>query len=493
MLWLALHLPRLPLEVFPACTPPSVVISRERIVFADEAAAEGGVQPGMRLAEAWALLPRLAVQERNTAFEEALLQQLACWAGNFTSEVCVLPQGLLLEIGCSLRLFGGVAPLCAAIVAGCREQGFCPTVGIAPTPRAACWLALAGDSDPCIEAASLRPRLLPLPLDILGLQGREAAGLAGIGARTVGDLLALPRAGLSRRLGVAFVRMLAQALGEVPDLRERFIFPERFEGRLELPGRVDNALALAFACRRLLNTLGGWLLARAAGIAECTFAFEHAGGLRARPPTLLKLGFAGATSDVERMGRVLLERLQRLSLEAPVEALCLSAASAVPLGGREQSLFPASGPAGGEGLESVSSLVEHLQARLGGERVHSLRSVAEYRPENASLAVIPLSGKGNSGGFPSSSWPDQPGTGGRPLWLLRRAEALAEFDGRPVRAGPLELLAGPERIENGWWDGEEPGGLGDVRRDYFVALSRQGEWLWIFRSEAGWFVHGFFA
>jgi len=57
----------------------------------------------------------------------------------------------------------------------------------------------------------------------------------------------------------------------------------------------------------------------------------------------------------------------------------------------------------------------------------------------------------------------------------------------------LRLLAGPERIESGWWDAAEPDALGDVRRDYFVAISIRQEWLWIFRCRAGWFLHGVFA
>jgi protein ImuB len=47
----------------------------------------------------------------------------------------------------------------------------------------------------------------------------------------------------------------------------------------------------------------------------------------------------------------------------------------------------------------------------------------------------------------------------------------------------------PERIESGWWDGR------DVRRDYYVACTRGGMRLWIFRERrAGgrWFLHGVF-
>jgi protein ImuB len=49
------------------------------------------------------------------------------------------------------------------------------------------------------------------------------------------------------------------------------------------------------------------------------------------------------------------------------------------------------------------------------------------------------------------------------------------------------LLAGPERIEAGWWDGE------DVVRDYFIARTRAGSLSWIYRATEGWFLHGLFA
>mgnify|MGYP000057601428 FL=1 len=49
-------------------------------------------------------------------------------------------------------------------------------------------------------------------------------------------------------------------------------------------------------------------------------------------------------------------------------------------------------------------------------------------------------------------------------WLLEAPRPLPEKNAVPLHEdGPLTLLAGPERIESGWWDG------GDVKRDYFIA------------------------
>jgi protein ImuB len=47
---------------------------------------------------------------------------------------------------------------------------------------------------------------------------------------------------------------------------------------------------------------------------------------------------------------------------------------------------------------------------------------------------------------------------------------------------------GPERIETGWWRGQ------DVHRDYYVVESTEGARFWIFRrrDDDRWFLHGCF-
>jgi protein ImuB len=75
------------------------------------------------------------------------------------------------------------------------------------------------------------------------------------------------------------------------------------------------------------------------------------------------------------------------------------------------------------------------------------------------------------------------------LWLLHAPQELQSQRGRPCRGGVLELLAGPERIESGWWDGA------DIRRDYYVAGAISGARLWIYREctkRKQWFLHGIF-
>ena len=103
---------------------------------------------------------------------------------------------------------------------------------------------------------------------------------------------------------------------------------------------------------------------------------------------------------------------------------------------------------------------------------------AEHRPERA--GVIAEAGQR----------PLQLDFGERPFWLLESPRPLAEIGAVPHHDGPLELLVGPERIESGWWDGD------DVARDYFVARMQNEALVWIYREwrgEGGWYLHGVFA
>ena len=80
----------------------------------------------------------------------------------------------------------------------------------------------------------------------------------------------------------------------------------------------------------------------------------------------------------------------------------------------------------------------------------------------------------------------------RPLWLLTTPRPLRETGTAPSDqdGAPLSLLAGPERIEAGWWDGQY------VARDYFVARNAAQSLLWVYHERdvaARWYVHGFFS
>jgi protein ImuB len=357
----------------------------------------------------------------------------------------------VLEVEGSLRLFGGRGRLEEKLRLGAGALGFAFHLATAATPRAALWLARGG-----------KARLEALPLEVLRLQ--DSGFLKSIGIGTVGELLGLPRDGLARRCGEGVVEALDRALGALPEPREFFAPPARFSARLELPSEVIHAEGVLFGARRLLVQLEGLLAARQSGIREFALRLIHAEG----PEAAVRVGLASATRDAERMAQLLRERLGGVKLARPVEALQLDAADFAPLPGASAGLF---GDAGAR-AEDWARLVERLRARLGHEAVHGLAAQPDHRPEHAWRRLEP--GEWDPREFV------QPGP--RPLWLLEPSK---------VREGEFMPLAGPERIESGWWDGD------DAKRDYFVARLPNGALAWLYREDVlgspCWYLHGLFA
>lgn len=442
-----------------------------RVLIANETAAQCGVQAGMPLGAAHVLARSLRVHPRDARAEQAALEQLAAWAGQFTSAVSISPPAtLLLEMQGSLTLFGGLQALCERVQSGVAGLGFHAVFAVAPTPLAATWLARAGRPEHVMNAARLAGALAPLPLACMDATTAQREALRGMGVRTVGDCLRLPRAGLARRIGKEFVALLDRALGRAADLRAFYRAPPHYQGNIALPGSVEHSEGIVFALQRLLRELGGFLLARGAGVAALTLMLHHP----KRALTRIELGLVAPTRDVEHLTTLWRERLARVELPAPVEEITLRAPQLVPLAQRAADFFaPKHAQA-----EARAALIERLKARLGAEAVRGLAQVAEHRPERAWRYAAP--GEADEGG----------GGNTRPLWLLASPLPLEERGGQPYLGGALALERDRERIESGWWDDD------DVRRDYFIARSPQGARLWIYRelgSERRWFLHGVFA
>lgn len=430
-----------------------------------------GVRPGMGLAAAWALAPQLRVQPRQTALEREALEGMAGWVCRFTPQVSLEPPaGVLAEVGRSLRLFGGLALLVRRMRAGLEAMGFEAILTAAPTARSAWWLALAGQEALIAERGALGPALAALPAEVACREPDALELLHGLGITTLGQLLALPRAGVARRFGQGLLDEFRQALGEAPEARAWFVPPPHFAARLELPEQVTRVEGVLFTARRLLLQLEGFLAARHAGVRAFLLTLEHH---RARP-SALEVRLASPGREAGWFLQLLRERLGNLVLVEPVEGLRLEANDLVPLSGRAMDLLQ---DACGE-AEDWLRLVERLRARLGDDAVQGLAVQAEHRPERAWRSLAPGERTPRPGGWVKP----------RPLWLIEPPRRLQEAGGVPQDDGPLELLAGPERIESGWWDGD------DVARDYFIARAPGAVLLWVFRERGGgWYLHGLFA
>ncbi len=479
-LWLCLYFPQLPLDILGGnAGTPLVVLDgagrRPAVLLCDAIAHRHGVRPGMPVNAALALLPQLEAKTREPALECEALCRLAAWATCFTPSVNLDPHGaLLLEIGGSAGLFGGPRRLRAAAVAAMEHRGHAVLSAVAPTARAAFWLACSGEQLTVTEAALLPGVLARLPLQLPGWPEEVRQKLRRMGVARLGECMRLPRDGLARRIGADCLIEIDEALGRRPESRQMFRQEDGFHDELDLPVETRESVFLIEALRILLHRLEGYLRRRQGGARALWAHLRH----DVEPATLLRIGLLRPTADAGHLEELAAIRLATLAVPAPVISIKLEAEVAQSGAAAGSDLF-------GQPLdpdERLAGLVERLRMRLGQDAVHGIRPRHEHRPEAAWRVVSdllerhPLTGEGMSRGAC------------RPLWLLESPLVLAARAGTPFFHGRVTFESGPERIETGWWDGR------DIRRDYHVARNPHGLRMWIFRDlrEGGWYLHGLF-
>jgi protein ImuB len=446
---------------------------------------------------------------------------LAWWALRFSPRVARLEEAVVLEVEASLRLFGGRLALHERLRREAAEQGLpLAAVAWAPNSLAALTLARAGVTEGLERPLSTL--LDPLPITLLSALAAHRPLLARLGLKRLGDVRRLPRPALARRLGpeplLALDRVYADPrqppgrpkagelpLGGTPEYPPAGggmmaepahaweVLPERFALRRELRERIEHAPVLLHAAEPLLVQAGAWLAARHAGLRAFTLHWAH-DAMRARGVEgsgALSIATAHVTRDLAHLRRLLGEHLARTRLAAPVGEIALHIDEAVPLKEHSAELLPGSRLHDGEALDQ---LLERMAVRLGTERVRRGRVEDDHRPERSQHWAA----------WRSEATLDTPAARPRldspqPSWLLDPPERLQVVNDQPHYLGPLQLLAGPQRIEGGWWQLSPDGQThGQAQRDYFIARSAQAGLLWIYSQrfsliEKGWFLHGFFA
>ncbi|MFM0239681.1 Y-family DNA polymerase [Paraburkholderia phytofirmans] len=483
---LAVHLPRLPLEIFrPRWLGESahgcVVLEGDTVALLDRKAGAAGVRPGMRRGGVLTLVPDIELHERDMGREEETLHEVAVALMRFSPDVAVAAEAtVLMDISASLRLFGGVAVLCREVRRVVDTMGVSARITAAPTGTGA-WLLARASTRRLLKLASLERRLSALPFGTVPELRPFADWFTGIGCVSIADVRRLPRAGLQRRCGVEVLDCLDRAFGTAPELYEWLVLPPKFVARIELPDRVEDAEAVLFSAHRLIMQLCGWLAGRQLAVTALDVRLEHERGRAAIPPTAISIALAEPTWREHHLVRLLRERLSRTELAAAVIAVSIEATkvdTAVPA---SDQLFTEPGGT----AEEHTRLVELLVARLGVENVLRAAPTADYRPEVANRWV-PLGDAVRTDPLPLHM--------PRPAWLLDSPVQLMVRRHRPFYGSPLRKVSPPERIEAGWHDGQL------ITRDYFVVQADDGTCYWAYQErvssrdegDASWFLHGLF-
>ena len=385
------------------------------------------------------------------------------------------PDGIVLDSTGTEHLHGGEPAMLEALLGRLVLSGIAARAAIADSLGAThalarhaarpTWIAPPGHDTAVLTA---------LPLEALRLPAQMAADLRVLGFARIGDLLAQPRAPLTRRFGPELGRRLDQTTGVLAEPLEPIGAAEtiaRYIGQLVtqlcagLEAKDLGARRLDLLCHRVDNRIAA-----------------------------VRVGIAMPVRDTKRLTRLLCDRIETIDPGFGIEVMTLNATVAEPVARRQlaNSLVE-------EAVPDISDLVDTLTNRVGGRAVYRVVPETSDVPERSVARVAALAP--DTGAIWPGHWP-------RPARLLPRPEPIETlallpdhppvwFTWRGVRRR-VKHADGPERVFGEWWDRDAE--LTAVR-DYFQVEDEAGERYWLYRAGDGedsttgsqrWFLHGVF-
>ena len=476
------------------------------VVAATRRARTKGIKPGLSLAQARSILPKMIARGRDTECERTAQEALIEVAESFSPRVEDAGEGVVyIDVTGMERHYGlavdgwrlagepgdGDPPanrhpptanrsseeaLAKAAIHAAAKIGLPARVGIAASKLAARVAAELPKSPTVVDPGSESDFLAPLPLTRLTPQLDAASTLARWGLSSIGELARLPESEVAARLGELGRELHYAARGIdprpliprplPPDFREGmelewplvalepFLFIansalERLSKRMELQG---------FACKRL----------------ELTMNLDP-DGFAARAIEL-----PAPTRDVKTMLTLLRLDLEKTPPGAPVTGFTLVAHPDRPR--RAQlSLF---GPAA-LSPEKLATTVARLVALLGEDRVGMALAVDGHLPERYGIGeyapppppdrrLKPV----KSRGLLAVRVFRPP----MPVEVLKDGDQITSVKGEGDVCGSVRTYSGPWRVESNWWtDAPAAREYWDVELDggnvYRLYQAETKEWL----------------
>ncbi|CAH6931891.1 Nucleotidyltransferase [Vibrio chagasii] len=490
MLWLYLHFPSLQLDTLfnssessskeESHEQPIIIVDEKdhRVLQANQVALESGITLGMGLGSAAALCHHLHVHPYSIELEKNKLKEIAQWAYLVTSDMTLLPpNGLLIKASNMLSLYDGLDNYWHELKSHIEALNIKFSFATGYSPLSAILLGKQAINQVTDNVQQMKAWVNQQALSSSELPPKQVERLNRVGINIVEELLKLPLQEVARRFDIDLVNYVGRLNGQFKHPIDFYHPPESFQQYLELLFDIENILFIEKPLLKLLDQLECFLRLRDRVAFELTLTL-HLRGKDDHP-----VSFYSAQGDylAEKWANLTHLTLESLKLTAPVQALTLSLARHGEPQMAYHDLFD-----GNTGTLAALDLLSLLQAKLGQACIQTPKIQQDPRPEKANRYSLPTLSKTVAKKKATVEVVEQTtptlSTGQqrlRPSILLQEPEALTEN---------VTLSQGPERIVSGWWDGEK------IIRDYFIAHSENGRWLWVFRTpDKQWFLHGLFS
>lgn len=452
---------------------PFAIITGEgrKAAVAQVSAEAAGAEPGLAVTLAMARCPGIILRPRDPQSESDSQRLLVASAFTLSPRVEVTEAGC-----CTIDLLGAdeartERAMHAAVVELAR-LGLPARAGAAATPLLALYAARQTQS--VLMVRDRADFLRDLPVATAEPTVNQAEVLHNWGIRSLGQLTALQKAEIGRRLGTDGVALWERAAGEAVRLLRLTLPARAFVANWDYEPGIDNIDPLFFKLQRFAECVA--LELRGAGfVAEAltlTLLLEDDTDYRR------EFRLAEPGTDVESWLKVLHSHMKALRLAARVVEVRFVASPTRPQV-KQDGLFDT-------GLKDPHAFWENLgrvAAILGEGRVGTPVMADTWRPDAFEL-VRPAESVP-----PPEAASVHPARGG----VLRRFRPakpvlVALEDGQPVAlngavTGSVRGIAGPWRHSGGWW---QAGGW--AVETWHVAVGR--ETYQLVRSAEGWAVEG---
>ncbi|UPR57151.1 DNA polymerase Y family protein [Vibrio sp. ED004] len=490
MLWLYLHFSSLQLDTLfnsnelgsneESHNQPLIIVDEKdhRVLQANQAALDSGITLDMGLGSAAALCHNLHVHPYSIELERNKLKEIAQWAYLVTSDMALLPpNGLLIKASNMLSLYDGLDNYWHELKSHLEALNIQFSFATGYSPLSAILLGKQAINQATNNVQQMKSWVNQQALSSSELPPKQVERLNRVGINIVKDLLKLPLQEVARRFDIDLVNYVGRLNGQFKHPIDFYHPPESFQQYLELLFDIENILFIEKPLLKLLNQLECFLKLRD------RVAFELTLTLHLRDKDDHHVSFYSAQGDylASKWANLTHLTLESLKITAPVQGLTLSLTRHGEPQMAYHDLFD-----GNTGTLAALDLLSLLQAKLGQACIQTPKIQQDPRPEKANQYSLPtLSHTAKKGRDPQELNQQATATNSinqqrlRPSILLPEPEALTEN---------ITLSQGPERIVSGWWDGEK------IIRDYFIAHSENGRWLWVFRTpDKQWFLHGLFS
>jgi protein ImuB len=459
------------------------------ITSANELARNLGIESGMVVADARAIIPSLQVIDDLPGLHEKLLKVIAEWCIRYTNIVAIdPPDGIIMDVTGCVHLWGGEMLYIKDINTRLKNRGYHVRATIADTIGAAWAIAHYGEISPIIENGKQMNALLSLPPSALRLEADTIERLHKLGLHQVRNFISMPRSALRRRFGKELILKLDQVLGHKEQLISP-IFPiEPWRERLPCLEPIVTATGIEIALQRLLDIICKKLEQEGMGIRKAVFTGFRVDGKLEK----IEIGTYRATFNSAHLYKLFEDKIPSIEPALGIELFMIEALKTEKCSPRQEKLWDTTCGLEDQGL---SELMDRLANRFGNSPLHRYLPAEHYIPEKSFKDSISLAEPA------TTIWKtERP----RPLHLLsppQRIEVTAPIPDYPPmnfrwkgKVHKIKKAEGPERIEQEWWVQDGP------HRDYYAVEDEEGQRYWLFRSGhynedkiPRWFLHGLFA